>query len=335
MTIYHLIDDAGFGGINRMLDHITCALAGRGGDHVIVRIKRGQLSPPRLAGASHIVSHLSVNWRNLPLMTALRARYAEIPLIHVEHSYCERFVSAQVENRDRFETLLSATYALFDRLVAVSEQQGVWLKRKFGNHSRLTVIESCVSLDDFLALPEPTNTAKTVIGAIGRFDRQKGFDILIEGLRLSHRQDLELRLYGDGSEQKQLRRLARTDPRIVFCGFAESPAAAMASCDAIAMPSRFEPYGLVALEAMAAGRPVIASGADGLAGHIKNGAASVGDNTPDGWSRFLNEFDINTFRRDAMSLRKRAKEAEQVFAERWLRLLDDLTDGSPQVQMAA
>ena len=334
MTIYHLVDDAGFGGVNRMLDHLTRAL-GTAENHELVRVKRGQLSPPRLANASHIVSHLSVCWKNMPLMTALRARYAETPLIHVEHSYSERFVTARVENRERFETLLSAAYALFDRIVAVSARQGNWLGRKFVGPDRLVVIEPCVELDDFFALPDRIAGPKTVIGAIGRFDTQKGFDILIEGLRKSDRQDIEIHFYGQGDEEKRLRKLAGNDPRIVFKGYAKSPEAAMASCDAIAMPSRFEPYGLVAIEAMAAGRPVIASDADGLAGHIANGATGVGDNTPDGWARFLNAFDINAFRRGAVSRRKQAKEAEQLFADRWLRLLDDLREHPHRFQMAA
>ncbi|MAU19495.1 MAG: glycosyl transferase [Martelella sp.] len=335
MTIYHLVDDAGFGGVNRMLDHLIRALGDDAETHEIMRIKRGQLSPPRLTNASHIVSHLSVCWKNMPLMTALRARYAETPLIHVEHSYSERFVAARVENRDRFETLLAAAYALFDRIVAVSAQQGNWLGRKFVAADRLVVIEPCVELADFFAVPDRIASRKTVIGAIGRFDTQKGFDILIEGLRKSARQDIEVHFYGKGDEEKRLRKLAGNDPRIVFQGYAESPAAAMASCDVIAMPSRFEPYGLVALEAMAAGRPVIASNADGLAGHIANGALGVGDNTPEGWAKVFNELDINDFRRGAVSRRKQAKEAEQVFAERWLRLLGDLTEHSPRFQMAA
>ena len=335
MTIYHLVDDAGFGGVNRMLDHLTRAIADNAETHEIVRVKRGQLSPPRLTNANHIVSHLSVCWKNMPLMTALRARYAETPLIHVEHSYSERFVAAQVENRDRFETLLSAAYALFDRIVAVSAQQGNWLGRKFVRTDSLAVIEPCVELDAFFTVPDRIAGRKTVIGAIGRFDTQKGFDILIEGLRKSARQDIEIHFYGKGNEEKRFRKLAGNDPRIVFRGYAESPAAAMASCDVIAMPSRYEPYGLVALEAMAAGRPVLASGADGLAGHIANGAAGVGDNTPDGWAKVFNELDINDFRRGAVSRRKQAKEAEQVFAERWLRLLGDLTEHAPKFHMAA
>ena len=219
MTIYHLVDDAGFGGVNRMLDHLTRAL-GTEEKHELVRVKRGQLSPPRLADASHIVSHLSVCWKNMPLMTALRARYAETPLIHVEHSYSERFVTARVENRERFETLLSAAYAMFDRIVAVSARQGNWLGRKFVGPDRLAVIEPCVELDDFFALPDRIAGRKTVIGAIGRFDTQKGFDILIEGLRKSDRQDIEIHFYGQGEEEKRLKKLAGYDPRIVFKGYA-------------------------------------------------------------------------------------------------------------------
>lgn len=335
MTIYHLVDDAGFGGVNRMLDHLTKTLGHETSVHELVRIKRGQISSPRLDNASHIVSHLAVCWKNMPLMTALRARYAETPLIHVEHSYSERFVAARIDNRDRFETLLSAAYALFDRIVAVSPQQGEWLGRKFVSHDRLVMIEPCVTLDAFLALPERTAGAKTVIGAIGRFDTQKGFDILIEGLLRSNRQDIELHFYGKGEEEKRLRKLSGNDRRIVFRGYAESPAEAMAACDVIAMPSRFEPYGLVALEAMAAGRPVIASDADGLAGHIENGAMSVGDNSPDGWARFLNAFDINGVQQEVRALRKQAKAAEQIFTDRWLQLLDTLAQQSSRFPMAA
>ncbi|AJY47331.1 glycosyltransferase [Martelella endophytica] len=335
MTIYHLVDDAGFGGVNRMLDHLTRMIGTRTEAHQIVRIKRGQLSPPRLAGASHVVSHLSICWKNMPLITALRARYAETPLIHVEHSYSERFVAARVENRDRFETLLSAAYALFDKIVAVSRQQGQWLARKFVGDDRLEIIEPCVALDDFFALPDRFPAGKIVIGAIGRFDTQKGFDILIEGLRRSDRQDIELHLFGCGEEEKRLRKLSENDPRIVFRGYAKSPAAAMASCDVIAMPSRFEPYGLVALEAMAAGRPVIASDADGLAGHIENGAINVGDNTPQGWTRFLDAFELRTIRRGDASRRRQAREAEQLFAHRWLALLDALAEEPHHLQSAA
>ncbi|WP_176084635.1 glycosyltransferase [Martelella sp. HB161492] len=335
MTVYHLVDDASFGGVNRMLDHLTRMAGQNAAGHQIVRIKRGQLSPPRLAGVSHVVSHLSICWKNMPLITALRARYAGVPLIHVEHSYSERFVTARVENRDRFETLLSAAYALFDKVVAVSWQQGQWLARKFVSEDRLEVIEPCVALDAFFALPDRLPAGKTVIGAIGRFDMQKGFDILIEGLRKSDRQDIELHLFGCGEQEKQLRKLAGQDPRIVFCGYAESPAAAMSTCDVIAMPSRFEPYGLVALEAMAAGRPVIASDADGLAGHIENGAINVGDNTPDGWRHFLDGLEFRTIRPGEASRRKQARDAEQRFAKRWLHLLDVLAEDTQQFQAAA
>ncbi|WP_181409736.1 glycosyltransferase [Martelella alba] len=335
MTVYHLVDDAGFGGVNRMLDHLAATIGNDEEKHDIVRIRRGQLSAPRLSDAKAVISHLSVCWRNMPLITALRARYAATPLIHVEHSYSERFVAAQVKNRDRFETLVAAAYALFDTVVAVSPQQGQWLGRKFVDPERLAIISPCVDLDDFFALPDPVKSGKTVIGALGRFDRQKGFDILIEGFVRSVRQDFELHFYGSGAQEQQLKALAGNDPRIVFHGYVEHPAAAMARCDMIAMPSRFEPYGLVALEAMAAGRPVIASSADGLAGHIENGAIAVGDNTPDGWARFLNAFDVHAGLGDSGRGRACARRAGDRFLDGWLALLQALSGQSNRLQMAA
>lgn len=69
--------------------------------------------------------------------------------------------------------------------------------------------------------------------------------------------------------------MAKDDPRIGFKDFASDPVAAMAAVDIVAMPSRREAYGLVAIEALAAKRPLLVSNIDGLQDHIKKGAHAV------------------------------------------------------------
>ena len=61
----------------------------------------------------------------------------------------------------------------------------------------------------------------------------------------------------------------------MFKGFAPDPVAAMAAVDAVAMPSRWEAYGLVAIEALAARRPLLVNDIDGLSDHIACGAHKV------------------------------------------------------------
>jgi len=335
-SIVHLVDDASPGGVTRMLDHIVkspeCRLVGV---HRIVTIKRGNLFPPMLK-ADLLVSHLSVCWANLPLMTALRAAHARTPLVHFEHSYSERFHALNVESPERFAALMRTAYSLFDRVVAVSAPQAAWLtRRRFVEPENLTVINPCVDLAAFQRVPERPIGSTLKLGAIGRFDRQKGFDIVIDALRLTHDAGLELHLYGDGPERDTLVRRAGDDRRIVFHGFTDDVAGAMAECDAIVMPSRWEPFGLVALEAFAAGRPLLCSAADALAGHAGAGAVVVGDNTHFGWAdMFDRSADIDLAAGVAIA-RRRAFAIEGRFATNWRTLVDDCLGGATEVRRVA
>lgn len=282
--VIHLIDDTTAGGVMRVLQHIsTSPEMARTACHTVLPVRRGALSFRRI-DADVIVSHLSVSWRALPGLIALRAIHPDLPLIHVEHSYTEAFTAQNVQSRSRFFALLRTAYALFDRVVAVSEGQGRWLtEQELVPGKRMSVIPSTVDLADFAALPAPSSPAR-VFGAIGRLDRQKGFDVLIEAFRACPDPDVRLRIVGDGSARTALEGLADGDPRIAFTGAVSDPVAAMASVDAVVMPSRWEAYGLVALEARAAGRPLLVSGVDGLADHVDQGAIGVDELSADAWA---------------------------------------------------
>lgn len=323
-SIVHLVDDATVGGVTRMLDHMISSPAlARLGVHRVEPVARGRLAPPRIV-ADIIVSHLSICWSNLPMLTALRGAYPGALLIHVEHSYSERFVALKVGNAERFSALLQSAYALFDRVVAVSEAQGAWMRRRgFVRPEALAVVPPCVDLSACHAVAGRQPGARLRLGAIGRLDQQKGFDILIDALRLVPRADVELHVHGDGPERAELERRAAGDARIVFHGFTRDVAGAMAGCDAILMPSRWEPYGLVALEAFAAGRALICSRADGLAGHAAAAAIAVGDGSHFGWADLIARLpDLDL---DAPIARGRAHAAGAAdrFAAGWQALVAD------------
>ncbi len=321
-TIVHLIDDATAGGVNRMLAFL-CEHPAFAKDtaQTIVRTRRGQLAPPAL-DADVIVSHLSVSWSNFAFMTALRADYPATPLIHMEHSYSERFTALNVENVDRFHTLLQSTYALFDRVIAVSEAQSAWMARaNLCEDEALSIIRPCVDLSAFLALSPIPSQAPRTIGAIGRLDTQKGFDILVKAFALPALAGHRLIVFGDGAEGGTLRALAEGHGNITFRPFTSDPAGAMAECDAVAMPSRWEPYGLVALEAMAAGRPLLTTRCDGLRDHLANGAIDIGENTPSAWVEAIGTLRTDEIANAVDMGRRCASAATTVFLDNWSALL--------------
>lgn len=323
--IVHLVDDTTAGGVMRVLDHIlTASEMAQTAHHSLISVDRGRMSLGRIK-ADVIVSHLAVSWRAMPMLTALRARHLRTPLVHVEHSYTKAFVAANVTHKRRFGTLLRMAYRLFNQVVAVSQAQGQWLVQCGAvRASALTVIPSCVDLSAFRAL-EPAKSPVRVIGAIGRLDRQKGFDTLIKGFRRTSRPDISLHIYGDGSEGGALRDLAGNDPRIRFMGFSPDPVAAMAAVDVVAMPSNWEAYGLVAIEALAAGRSLLVNDIDGLVDHVPHGAHTVADNTVEAWQNAL-EWMIQDGSKASQPTMLTSRFLENSFSKKWHQMVSSILE---------
>lgn len=325
IRICHLVDDTSPGGVTRMLDFIKGSTQmGSLGQHQVVVTPAGFSRPPAQA-VDVFVSHIVLSWRNLPFFLALRARYPRTLIIHIEHHYSQSFVAAHVNHPKRFRSMLSLSMAVFDRVIAISGAQRDWLKGFVQlAEDKLILIPSCVALDDFLTIPVGTGDIKK-IGAIGRLHPQKGFDVLIPAFRAAALLDVTLEIFGDGPDKEKLVALADNDPTIIFHGHVPDPCSAMASVDAVAMPSRREPYGLVALEAMAAGRPLLVSRADGLIDHAANGALAVTDFSVESWTHALRDFVATPHQDRVSAARERAARAEDRFAESWAALLEKLT----------
>ena len=334
-TIVHLVDDASWGGVNRLLNCLENAPFGLvHDDHKVIRRDRGNGAMPILA-ADAIVSHMAICWKNFPFFSKLRATYPDTPMVHVEHSYSEHYVALNVENRERFDDLLNLSYALFDKIVAVSEPQSQWIaRRKYCQKSQLTHISSCVSLAPFQKISNTSPEGLITVGAIGRFHEQKGFDILVEAFARHLPETIQLLLIGDGPERATLLNKARGKANIIFQSSTSDPATAMGKCDIVAMPSRWEPYGLVAIEAMTANRPIFCSSVDGLKQHIEAGAIGVAENSALGWAAALKGL-TNRKIVDNIPRAHGAANAEWNFINSWNALIKTLKHVEQAGQRAA
>ena len=112
--------------------------------------------------------------------------------------------------------------------------------------------------------------AAPLIGIAGRISfKQKGQDTFARaaGLVLEREPRLHFAVAGDGQDRERLRRLVEelgVAERFHLLGRVGDMGAFLSAIDAFAIPSRFEGLPLVALEALAAGVPGIASDIDGL-----------------------------------------------------------------------
>jgi D-inositol-3-phosphate glycosyltransferase len=185
-----------------------------------------------------------------------------------------------------------------DRVIALTpaeEAQMLWLYR--ANRRRIEVVPPGVDLSRFR--PIPPESAKQAIGLpadqrmllfVGRIEPLKGVDTIFEAMALIRRDtprlldNLCLTIIGgspddpagDNAEMERLkvRRLELClDKVIMFLGAKDQDTLNYyyAASEALIMPSDYESFGMVALEAMASGTPVIASEVGGLAFLVQDG----------------------------------------------------------------
>ena len=199
-------------------------------------------------------------------------------------------VRAEWSRKRRYRYLRQA-----DHIVAVSSFTRDALVNQLGvPHEKISIIHNGVDLDFFGKAPDPAKTRalrerlgignRRVILTVGRLVKRKGFDHSLEALaRLAHEiPDFVYLVVGNGPEREalaaQAKRLGLAD-RVVFVGQVDN--SELRHCYDLAefflMPNRDMPdgdtegFGLVFLEANAAGKPVISGRAGGVPDAVNDG----------------------------------------------------------------
>ena len=233
---------------------------------------------------------------------------------------------------------LRAALKRVDRVVAVSattlERFGAWASVGEGATG---VLPNTFDPAPFAPGPKPDHLLDryglrgrpTIItlGRLAGLDRRKGFDVVLEVLPALRARvpDVAYLIAGDGPDRSRLQEKAKAlgvADAVVFTGYideAEKPDHYRLA-DCFAMPSRGEGFGIVLLEAMASGVPVVASQADGSNEAVRDGllGSAVDPGDPDA----VVEAVIAALRRPKGVPDGLDYFSYECFAERWRAVVD-------------
>ena len=307
----------------------------------------------RREGLTYDVLH-SHYWLSGLVAERLKTRWG-LPHIAMFHT------TGQVKNRARVseqepETRIEAERAIAkgaERVVVASRDEQQLLVRLYGaNADRIAVVPCGVNLDLFR--PIAKEDARRQLGLsdddrillfVGRIEPLKGVDILLgAAAQLEGDSDCFVLVVGGDSTDRQgevahLRGLASElgiAERVSFLGAVDHERLPLfySAADVCVMPSFYESFGLVALEAMACGTPVVASRVGGLAGTVRDSETGylIPWRCPEPFAERLELLLGNEELRRAFGLA--AREAVERFrwgnvAEAMLGLYRELIEGAP------
>ena len=206
-------------------------------------------------GAIDIIHAQSSLWGGIS--AAYIAEKYNIPLVITEHSSVERGPYV----KKSYIPFICDSYKKAQKVITVGNGLKNEIESLSGRHD-IEVIGNLVDLSKF-TIKKRIKNEKFIFFSLAFLEGEKGFDTLIKSFAKKFK-DKEAVLYigGDGSQRSWLEALTVENgvkDQIIFLGALSRDDVAkwMNKCDCFVLPSRYETFGVVYIEALASGRPVI------------------------------------------------------------------------------
>jgi phosphatidyl-myo-inositol alpha-mannosyltransferase len=278
---------------------------------------------------------------NAPSLSMWALRVAEGPIVATFHTSTTRSLTLSV-----FQGVLRPWHEKIVGRIAVSDVARRWQMEALGSDAveipNGVDVDSLASAAPLAGYPRP---GKTVL-FLGRYDEpRKGMSVLLDALpRVVERfSDVQLLIVGHG-DQDELRGQAGELMRCIrFLGMVgdAGKAAAMRSADVYCAPNTGgESFGIVLVEAMAAGTPVVASDLDAFRRVLRDG--EVGSLVPVGEAAALADALIEVLDNDVVRRRYVAAGSEAVRRYDWsvvasqiMRVYETVAGSGAKVQVAS
>ncbi len=215
----------------------------------------------------------------------LAARMAGVPLVvHTVHGFAFHGQESRLR-RQLFVWLERLAARWCHRMIAISQPMIDWAHCEgIADRQRIAKIYSGIELERFReAAEDPAlkrqlgiRQGRVVIGMVSKLWKGKGHHVLIEAASRLESQGLpfQILIVGEGDLEADLKAMVKRrglDERVCFTGFRSDIPQVTAQIDIGCLPSFYEGMGRVALESMAAGKPMVASAVGGLPELVQDG----------------------------------------------------------------
>ncbi|MBC7327226.1 glycosyltransferase [bacterium] len=203
------------------------------------------------------------------------SRKVKIPLhIHTIHSLAKQDTSIFYRwlNRIAFQRLGVVP-------VSISQEVAKTVKEVYGVDS--PVIYNGISVEDYTYGTPRERTAEEIrLINVGKFKKAKNHLLLIEAFSRAARinPNLRLILVGDGRLRKKAEKRVNElglEGKVSFLGWRSDIPKLLADCDIFVLSSDWEGFGIVLIEAMSAGKPVIATRVGGVPEVVDEGETGI------------------------------------------------------------
>lgn len=320
--ILQVISDPGLGGVRSSVESLATSSLSEEFDLTVHTATEAQ-EVLRKEGAALVVVNDASSWANLKTLFDLKQHTRG--LVVWEHHYCQGFETINVPIPSRFHAMLRLSYGLANCVLGVSEAQVQWmLDQHLLDRRRLRLIQQCRALQTFLAIAPKLPGRPLVLGAYGRFCPQKGFDLLLDAMVLVGPADIVLEMAGSGPDEEALRSRARNLPNVTVHGPLTDVPAFLEKVDIVVIPSRWEPWGNVCLEAKAAGKPVIVSDVDGLHEQVQGCGLLVAPGDIPALAEAIRSLPTRDLERWSVLARASVRTAWERYLEEWQSLIREI-----------
>lgn len=222
------------------------------------------------------IVHLHTNWwRGFTLEEIAKRKGIKKVIVHSHNTgvYIKENQSREAANKLHFEQRELLTENIATDFIACSKEAAEWLYGDRIPQERVKIVPNAIDVEnykyDFRVREEYRKKLKLkpddyVIGHVGRFAYQKNHEFLLEIFEaLSYLDErAKLMLIGVGELEEKIRNKVSQKglgEKVLFLGKREDVSSLMQAMDLFVFPSRFEGFGIVLIEAQAAGLHCIAS----------------------------------------------------------------------------
>ncbi|NLK95859.1 MAG: glycosyltransferase family 4 protein [Clostridiales bacterium] len=198
------------------------------------------------------------------------AKKYNIPFVLTEHSSMKDSIYV----RESYKKWIYDTYNKCDRLIAVGNS----LKKELQNYTKneITVIHNMVDLNTFVPIDMKKDNKKINLFSLAYLVPGKGMDSLIIAFKNAFKgENVNLTIGGDGILKEHLQSMVKElniEDQVKFLGALsrEEVSKEMNLCDGFVLASEHETFGMVYVEAMAVGKPILGTKNGGAEDIIKD-----------------------------------------------------------------